>query len=353
MKVTIEGEDPIQLAMLIRGITSAKPAEAKAESKPPAGKVWYECKLLRTDNGFDLVKCGDDIYGVYAEGKLQWTGTSETEAYQRLGAFVNPLDAAEPLKFQWHWPSKHIAQVGDETFVWFDESGLPRGAACTVSGAQNQLENYIASINNPPIRTVDCETLQENDTLELSLYGDCLHVLYKEGVPFWCGHSETEGRDLAQRINDGAHIDLVVRELLLASDEYRLDLVRYADCLYVVYQDGLVVWSGTEEKHARSSFSNRLKLLTDLAVAVPAGMPTVDPYQPHIKEPEVLASVPTGTSADMPAEPTPVGEQQPADESGYYWPVGTACQYADCNMPLNDYGRRRKNGYCSTHRHSK
>lgn len=41
----------------------------------------------------------------------------------------------------------HILQYDSDIFVWFDEAGIPSGAAPTFDEAERQLNNYVKSLD--------------------------------------------------------------------------------------------------------------------------------------------------------------------------------------------------------------
>lgn len=202
----------------------------------------------------------------------------------------------------------NIAQVGEEIFVWFDEAQQIRGVERSKYAARQAIHRYSESLNQPSIRMVECETLQENDFLELNRYGDCLHVLYADGVPVWCGHGEIAGRDEAQRRQ-------ALRDEQPAPIEVRVDQ--------------------TQE------------------IAIDPPLPAEPVY-----ESMAAACLPTDElpepidPEESDQEPDTVGDF-PVDENGYYWPAGTICRYEGCDLTLGSYARKRPDGYCSRHRNSK
>lgn len=263
LNITVEGDSPVEIAMLLKGMV------AKREACPPK-------------------------------------------------EFDRPT-AAEPLRFQWHWPTSSVAQVGDQTFIWYEETGMPGGVEYSLEAAQHAIDARAAYLNQPKAETaiactdggrfVEYDVIQDNDFLMLTCYGDCLYVLCEYGVPVWCGHSLAVGRDEAQRRQNK--------------------------------RDGI---------EPVAEYSQQQPKLPELDVSIVVDV-EVEP------EPSMLQTKVAGPGFQEPVyeEDTQVTEPQPTrptDEEGHYWAEGTRCQLKDCNEYLRPAGRKRESGYCAKHRNS-
>lgn len=243
----------------------------------------------------------------------------------QIGEFDRPV-VAEPLKFQWHWPTSSVAQVGDQTFIWYDEVGAPGGVAYSLEAAQHAVDIYAAGLNEPKKaepavactdsgRFVEYKLLYENGSHELARYGDCLYVVCADGIPVWCGHSETEGRksvDARERATAPSAKEEKPVATIAKDPDYGLP----NDFPYVSDPNPKPAEHATQTKVAGPGFAEPL-YEDDTKV--------VDPQQP--------------------VRPT-VGVIR------LFWPLGTRCQYGECTTILRDPGRKRQNGYCAAHRNS-
>jgi hypothetical protein len=230
--------------------------------------------------------------------------------------------AAEPQKFQWHWLTPHLAQVGDEMFIWFDEAGQAGGVEYSVEAAQQAVDTHAAGLDQPKKAEpavactdggcfVEYNLLYENGSHELARYGACLYVVCADGVPVWCGHSETEGRKSVDARERGkTDVDALTKD----AQAYCLAVPKSAVNLPVELEP-----SALQTKVAGPGFAEPL-YEDDTKV--------VDPQQLQVANGKV------------------------PDENGYYWQEGTLCQLSGCAEWLRPARRKRENGYCAEHRNS-